>query len=129
MSEREVNKRPDGLRPDVPWVDPATDEHWLTRPATIRKLWWAFGIVLALTVLAQFFIPVKGNFPAEKSFGFGAWYGFACCVAMVLVAKALGWWLKKPEDYYERDQGRGQGSPEAGADAGNATPTGGADDA
>jgi hypothetical protein len=87
-------------KPDVPRVDPASDDHWLTRPATIRKLWWAFGVVLALTVLAQFFIPVKGKFPLENTFAFGAWYGFLACVAMVLAAKMLGWWLKRPEDYY-----------------------------
>lgn len=100
MSEHDINRRPEGAKPDVHWVDPSTEDHWLTRPATIRKLWWIFGIVLALTVLAQFFIPVKGKFPVESSFGFGAWYGFVSCVAMVLVAKALGWWLKKPKGYY-----------------------------
>ncbi len=87
-------------KPDVPRVDPGSDDHWLTRPATIRKLWWAFGIVLALTVLAQVFIPVKGKFPLEDTFAFGAWYGFLACVAMVFAAKILGWWLKRPEDYY-----------------------------
>lgn len=78
----------------------AGDNHWLTRPATIRKLWWVFAAVLALTVLAQFLIPVKGKFPLESTFAFAAWYGFFCCVAMVLAARVLGWWLKRPESYY-----------------------------
>ena len=29
--------------------------------------------------------------------------GFLSCLAMVLVAKALGYVLKKPEDYYPQD--------------------------
>ncbi len=80
------------------------DDHWLVRPATIRKLWWGFGIVLALTVLAQLVIYVKGYFTVDGWFGFGAVYGFISCLLMVLFAKALGVVLKRPEDYYrERD--------------------------
>jgi protein-S-isoprenylcysteine O-methyltransferase Ste14 len=87
-------------KPDVRRVDPATEDHWLTRPSTIRKLWWTLAVVLALTLVAQLFIPVKGEFALESTFGFGAWFGFLACVAMVLVARGLGWWLKRPEAYY-----------------------------
>ena len=80
--------------------DDSQHDHWLVRPATIRKLWWAFSIVLALTVLAQFFIYVKGYFGVDGWFGFGAAYGFLSCLAMVLVAKGLGVFLKRGEDYY-----------------------------
>ncbi len=76
------------------------NSHWLARPATIRKLWWGFSIVLALTVVAQLFIYVKGYFGADGWFGFGAVFGFLSCLAMVLVAKALGFVLKRNEDYY-----------------------------
>ena len=76
-------------------------EHWLVRPATIRRLWWGSSIVLALTVLAQLVTPVKGYFGVDGWFGFGALFGFAACAAMVGISKALGWWLKRNEDYYE----------------------------
>jgi len=76
------------------------NSHWLTRPATIRKLWWGFSVVLALTVAAQFFIYVKGYFGVDGWFGFGAVFGFLSCLAMVLAAKALGVVLKRNEDYY-----------------------------
>ena len=76
------------------------NSHWLTRPATIRKLWWGFSIVLALTVAAQLFIYVKGYFGVDGWFGFGALFGFLSCLVMVLVAKALGFVLKRNEDYY-----------------------------
>ena len=74
--------------------------HWLVRPTTIRKLWWGFSIVLALTVAAQFFIYVKGYFGVDGWFSFGAVFGFLSCLAMVLFAKGLGFFLKRQEDYY-----------------------------
>ena len=79
----------------------ADGEHWLTRPATIRRLWIGASVVLAVTVLLQLVIKVKGYFGVDGWFGFGAVFGFLCCVAMVLVAKGLGVLLKRPEDYYD----------------------------
>lgn len=76
-------------------------DHWLVRAATIRWLWRIFIVVLALTVLAQFFLPVKGYFGIDGWFGFGAVYGFLACLGMVLVAKALGVVLKREQDYYQ----------------------------
>lgn len=84
-------------------MNSAPDNHWLTRPATIRWLWIIFVAILAATVVAEFFIPIKGKFSLDSNFGFGAWFGFGACVAMVLAAKVLGWLLKRPEDYYDED--------------------------
>lgn len=81
-------------------IDNTQQDHWLTRPATIRKLWWGFSIVLALTVTAQLFVYVKGYFGADGWIGFGAVFGFLSCLAMVLAAKGLGFLLKRKEDYY-----------------------------
>lgn len=78
-------------------------KHWLVRPENIRKLWWIFGAVLALTVAAQAFIEVHDYFGVDGLFGFSAFYGFFTCVAMVLIAKVLGWWLKRPIDYYPEE--------------------------
>ncbi|MGB5689818.1 MAG: hypothetical protein WBM45_11120 [Woeseiaceae bacterium] len=80
--------------------DNSQHDYWLVRPATIRKLWWGFSIVLTLTVVAQFIIYVKGYFGVDGWFGFGAVFGFLSCLAMVLFAKALGVFLKRGEDYY-----------------------------
>lgn len=75
--------------------------HWLVRPSTIRRLWIGFSIILALTVLAQTVIYVKGYFGFDAWFGFGAVYGFISCLVMVLVAKLLGLVLKRPQNYYD----------------------------
>jgi hypothetical protein len=77
------------------------ERNWLERPSTIRKLWIAFSIVLALTVFAQFFLHLHEYFRVDDEFGFYAAYGFLSCVAMVVVAKLLGLVLKKPGDFYD----------------------------
>lgn len=76
------------------------DDHWLARPTTVKRLWQAFMIVLAVTVLLQFRVSIEGAFPLEGTFGFAAAFGFASCIAMVILARVLGWLLKRPEDYY-----------------------------
>lgn len=76
---------------------------WLVRPATIRLLWRVFAAVLVLIVLLQLLIKVKGYFGMDGWFGFGAVFGFLSCVAMVLVAKGLGYLLKRDDDYYRAE--------------------------
>ena len=80
-------------------------DHWLVRPGTIRILWIAFIIILALTVIPDLFIHQHEYFGIESTFGFYAWYGFGACVVMIVAAKALGAaFLKRPETYYERHE-------------------------
>ena len=79
-------------------------DHWLVRPATVRRLWQIAAAVLALTVLAQLVFHVKGYFGVDGWFGFGAAFGFLSYVVMVVVAKGLCVFLKRDEDYYERDR-------------------------
>ena len=76
-------------------------QHWLTRPATIRRLWWIFAVVLALTVLAEAFVAARPHFQVESIFGFNAWFGFLACAALIGVAKLLGLVLKRPDRYYD----------------------------
>ena len=78
-------------------------DHWLVRPATIRWIWRISIAVLVITVLLQFVIKVKGYFGVDSWLGFGAAFGFLSCLAMVLVAKGLGFVLKRDEDYYKGD--------------------------
>jgi len=89
------------MTPDRQRKNNPDSDHWLVRSATIRKLWIAFALVLAATVLAQAVIPIKGYFGVDGWFGFAAGFGFLSCVAMVIVAKALGFILKRNEQYYD----------------------------
>lgn len=94
MSQLPGHDQNPGQRPD--------SDHWLVRPKTIRLLWWLFGVILALTVAGQYFIHFHAYFEVDGWFGFYAAYGFATCVGMVVLAKLLGFVLKRPDDYYFR---------------------------
>jgi hypothetical protein len=76
------------------------DDHWLARPATIRRLWQVFIAVLAATVLAELAVEAHPHFAVERLFGFNALYGFLACAALILIAKALGLLVKRKDDYY-----------------------------
>lgn len=75
--------------------------NWFYRPDTPARLWRWGGAVLAVTVLLQLLIPLHGHFAPERVFAFHAVYGFASCVLMVLLAKWLGRFVKRPDDYYD----------------------------
>ena len=75
-------------------------QDWLSRPGSVRLLWLGFAAVLALTVAAQCLLPVHGYFALDGRFAFFAWYGFLACVGMVLIARLLGFVLKRPDTYY-----------------------------
>jgi hypothetical protein len=76
-------------------------DHWLVRERTIRRLWIAFAIVLAATVAMDLLVQPHPYFGLDGTFGFGAWFGFASCIALILVSKALGALLKRPDSYYD----------------------------
>ena len=77
------------------------NDHWLVRPGTIKLLWMIFAVILVVTVMADMFIHHHAWFGLEGTFGFGAWFGFVSCIAMVVFAKALGAVLKRRDTYYD----------------------------
>jgi hypothetical protein len=77
------------------------DDHWLARPATIHILWIVFAAALAAVVLADLAVEHHPLLGVDGSFGFAAWYGFAACVVLVLLARMLGAVLKRPDAYYD----------------------------
>jgi hypothetical protein len=77
------------------------NDHWLTRPATIRGLWVVFILVLVMLVALDLVVAHHPYFGLDGTFGFGAWFGFLSCVALVAFAKALGAVLKRPDTYYD----------------------------
>ncbi|MDJ0832468.1 MAG: hypothetical protein QNJ69_03030 [Gammaproteobacteria bacterium] len=83
------------------------DDHWLVRPDSIRLLWRIFWAILALTVVLQVVIKVKGYFGVDGWIGFGAAFGFLSCVAMVVFAKGLGYVLKRDDNYYREEDDHG----------------------
>lgn len=76
-------------------------DHWLVRPAPIRRLWVVFIAVLVALVALDLVVAHHPHFSLDGKFGFGAWFGFLSCVVLVVFAKALGAILKRPDTYYD----------------------------
>ena len=75
-------------------------EPWIVRKENIKKLWAILILILAITVLMQILIPIKGHFEIEEWFSFGAWFGFLSCIMMIIFAKILGFFIKRKDNYY-----------------------------
>ena len=45
-------------------------DHWLDRPANVKRLWRGFLGVLALLLLAEAGVALHPHFPIEQMFGF-----------------------------------------------------------
>lgn len=78
------------------------NDHWLVRDSTIKRLWIVFAVMLVATVLLDLVVEHKPHFWLEGTFGFGAWFGFASCVVLIVLAKAFSAVLKRPDTYYDR---------------------------
>ena len=76
-------------------------QNWFYKKSSIKKLWIGSGIILTLTVVAEFFVKLHPHFEVESYFGFHAVYGFLACVVMVVFAKGLGYLIKRKDDYYD----------------------------
>lgn len=77
------------------------EDHWLVRESTINRLWIVFTVVLAALVLMDLIIEHHPYFGLEGTFGFGAWFGFVSCVALIVFAKAVSFILKRADTYYD----------------------------
>ncbi len=81
----------------------ARPQHWLVRPETIRRLWIGGLFALAGLVAVEAWVYTHGYFGIDGIFAFNAWFGFASCVAMILISNGLGKLLKREDTYYDLD--------------------------
>lgn len=73
----------------------------LLRPSTARLLSLAGLAAVAVLVGLDLKVEHHPHFGIDGSFAFAAWFGLAAAVAAILVAKALGVILKRPDTYYD----------------------------
>ena len=75
--------------------------HWLEQRRYTRWLWPVFIFLLICAVIAELLIHGHPHFWLDSLFAFNAWFGFLACAAMLVVAKGLALFLKRPDTYYE----------------------------
>lgn len=75
-------------------------KYWLDDRRNVDKIFYGLALICTGLFLADFLYHKHINFGFENGFGFFAWYGFVCCVTLVLLAKQMRKWVKRDEDYY-----------------------------
>ena len=73
---------------------------WVDKKGSDKKIIWALGIACLIVFLLDFTYEKYGHFQVEYIRGFYAFYGFVMFTGLILVAKALRFFIKRPEDYY-----------------------------
>jgi len=73
---------------------------WVDKPGSDKKIVAALIVVCLITLSLSWTYVPHGHFEVEYIRGFFALYGFVMFVGLILVAKALRYFVKRPEDYY-----------------------------
>lgn len=74
---------------------------YFDQPKTKKMLWILLWGICILSVILQLFVHTESHFEEVDFFGFYAVLGFVSCAVCIVVAKLLGLFLKKKEDYYD----------------------------
>ncbi|MFD3190630.1 hypothetical protein ACFMPD_10190 [Sedimentitalea sp. HM32M-2] len=92
----------DNKTPDDPDKFPALGRAllWVEKPGGVEKIVYALYAVCAVLFLADFVYHKHSYLAIEDFPGFYALYGFFMCAALVVCAKVMRLFLKRPEDYY-----------------------------
>ena len=73
---------------------------WVDRPGNVDKIVYALAALCVVLFLADFAYHKHPHFAVESVPGFYGIYGFVMFTALILVAKTLRFFIKRPEDYY-----------------------------
>ena len=71
------------------------------KAVNVKRLLMCLYVFLAGLLAADFFIHKHGHFSWENASEFYAAYGFLCYLVLIVLAKALRRFIKRPEDYYD----------------------------
>ena len=73
---------------------------WVDRPGSANRIFWALAVLCLILFLADFSYHKHGHFAIEDWPGFYAVYGFVMFTGLIIVAKTLRIFIKRPENYY-----------------------------
>lgn len=68
-----------------------------------RKWWKLLFVILLISLALELNIHQHASFGIDGTRFFYAWFGFASCLAIIIVSKSLGPLLHRPENYYKGD--------------------------
>ena len=75
----------------------------IEKEENLRKLRKLFLLILAITVIADFFVERHAEFVWQQIPGFASFYGFISCIFIIVFSKWIGHrWLMEDEDYWDR---------------------------
>ena len=86
---------------------------WVDRPGNGTRIFWALAVLCGFLLLADFTYHKHGHFSVENLPGFYGIYGFVMFTALILAAKTLRIFIKRPEDYYGKAAVDSEEYPEA----------------
>jgi hypothetical protein len=75
---------------------------WLDHPGNVTRLYRGLWAIAALLFAVDWIVRRHEELAFAALPAFYSAYGFFACVLLVLAAKGLRRFLKRPEDYYER---------------------------
>lgn len=81
-------------------------EHIFDKPGNVRRLLYVLYSICALLLAIEFLYHRHPQHAGDDWPGFYAAYGFIGCVLLVLIAKLLRRFLKRPENYYDEGAGK-----------------------
>ncbi|MCB2136166.1 MAG: hypothetical protein KDE08_09530 [Rhodobacteraceae bacterium] len=73
---------------------------WVDRPGSAEKIFYALAGLCGFLFLLDFTYEKHGHFDMEHLPGFYGIYGFVMFTALILAAKTLRIFIRRPEDYY-----------------------------
>ncbi len=73
---------------------------WVDKPGSVTKIIWMLTLVCAALFAADFMYEKHGHFEVESIPGAYGIYGFVMFTGLILAAKALRFFIKRPEDFY-----------------------------
>lgn len=73
---------------------------WVDKPGAANKIFWGLAALCVFVFLLDFTFESHGHFEVEHIPGFYGFYGFVMFTGLILAAKALRYFIKRPEDYY-----------------------------
>ena len=73
---------------------------WFINPKNSKTIIGILITICILLFLVDFTYHKHGHFAVEDYKGFYGFYGFVMFTVLILVAKALRFFIQRPEDYY-----------------------------